>query len=381
MSSASLHDLQTGRRHPLDPAAGRFVFGRARDADVRIANGLVGRLHTFVEPHPAPGGTAWWVRDAGSTNGTELNGVRLGQAGVILRPGDVLGVTDHLFVFEADYAASPTWRPLPPPAPPPAAPPPLDPAEVIREVAAELLARAGLDDAGYRTSGLESGARAAARAACAKLPPERAEPLLGALDALDRLDAADTVGAFSALLSALDRRRPPGPLYVRLAQHLVAFSSWHAAPLLARRAAELLDAGLDAAPCAALLAATWHPHAIAAVRTQAERLRGRGDPRGAAALAALHLEGPPPWVPALHAQLFPVPADEQARRRWAALEAAARAAPRTGPAEPAQIAEALALLQAAPAADVVRRAGLRRLLEDLTGELRGPDPEAWLRPG
>jgi hypothetical protein len=376
---AALRDVQTGKRHPLDPAR-TFVLGRTREADVRITNGLVGRRHALIDPIPSASGVTYWLRDGGSTNGTELNGARVGGDGVILRPGDVVGLPELLFVFESDFTAPvappPPGSPLPPPRPPVA----LAPADVARDAAAAILA--DLDAAsGYRQAALGPASRAAARAAAARLPGPRAAAALGALDALERLDAGDLMGAFAALLAHLDRGAPPSPLYTRLARVLVAFSSWYAAPLLARRAAEAIDAGVDAAPYAALLAATFHAPSIHLVRERAQHLRDRGHPSAAPLLAALTLATPPPWLPALHAELFPPTREEVADRRFRDLAALALATPRRGPVDPTRVAEAIELLRATPAGEIVKRAALRRLLEDLTGELRGADPEGWLGGG
>src|SRR5262245_372471 len=56
--------------------SGRVVIGRSRECDVRIEDGNVSRRHAeLVRESP----TAWVVADLGSTNGTEVNGRRVGK--------------------------------------------------------------------------------------------------------------------------------------------------------------------------------------------------------------------------------------------------------------------------------------------------------------
>lgn len=79
--------VEPGRRPPwmlLHPAEGdgepravtvnRAVVGRGGDADVRIAGDGVSRVHALVWRESGSS----WVSDLGSSNGTYLNGVRVG---------------------------------------------------------------------------------------------------------------------------------------------------------------------------------------------------------------------------------------------------------------------------------------------------------------
>ena len=62
-----------GRVLPL--TSSRVVIGRSRECDVRVDDGNVSRRHCEVAQE---GPTAWTVADLGSTNGTEVNGKRIG---------------------------------------------------------------------------------------------------------------------------------------------------------------------------------------------------------------------------------------------------------------------------------------------------------------
>ena len=69
------------------------MLGRSRECDLRVADGNVSRRHAEVVPRRA----TYWVVDLGSTNGTELNGRRVG--GTELADGDriTIGATDLVF--------------------------------------------------------------------------------------------------------------------------------------------------------------------------------------------------------------------------------------------------------------------------------------------
>ncbi len=85
-----------GKRHQLDKR--RAVIGRSRDADIQVADANVSRRHAEVRQE----GSAYWVVDLDSTNGTEVNGRRLKRAK--LRPGDTItvGATELVFKVEAE---------------------------------------------------------------------------------------------------------------------------------------------------------------------------------------------------------------------------------------------------------------------------------------
>jgi hypothetical protein len=77
--------------------AGGAVLGRSRQSDVMVDDPNVSRAHAEVRPH----GSSWVLTDLGSTNGTRLNGRRVGEPEV-LKPGDEieLGTTTLTFALE-----------------------------------------------------------------------------------------------------------------------------------------------------------------------------------------------------------------------------------------------------------------------------------------
>jgi len=80
-----------GRQHAITEP--RVVLGRSRDAGVRISDVNISRKHAEVRHE----GTAFWVVDLGSTNGTLVNGKRVDRQR--LRDGDriTLGSTEIVF--------------------------------------------------------------------------------------------------------------------------------------------------------------------------------------------------------------------------------------------------------------------------------------------
>ena len=65
-----------GLRHPLAPPG--FVIGRGTDADLRINDPGISRLHAEIKVHPASGAAE--ILDLGSTNGITVNGHKVRQA-------------------------------------------------------------------------------------------------------------------------------------------------------------------------------------------------------------------------------------------------------------------------------------------------------------
>ncbi|HEY5787778.1 MAG TPA: DUF3662 and FHA domain-containing protein [Microlunatus sp.] len=65
-----------GMRHPLTPPG--FVIGRGTDADLRINDPGISRLHAEVKVHPASGDAE--IVDLGSTNGITVNGHKVRHA-------------------------------------------------------------------------------------------------------------------------------------------------------------------------------------------------------------------------------------------------------------------------------------------------------------
>src|SRR5439155_23854819 len=63
-----------GTRHEIDKR--RVVIGRSKDCDIQVRDPNVSRQHAEVRQE----GTAYWIVDLESTNGTEVNGRRLKRA-------------------------------------------------------------------------------------------------------------------------------------------------------------------------------------------------------------------------------------------------------------------------------------------------------------
>jgi pSer/pThr/pTyr-binding forkhead associated (FHA) protein len=67
---------------------GRLLVGRDPAANLVVDDPAVSRRHVELRRQP----DGWLAVDLGSTNGTYVNGFRVGHAH--LRPGDVLGIGD-----------------------------------------------------------------------------------------------------------------------------------------------------------------------------------------------------------------------------------------------------------------------------------------------
>jgi hypothetical protein len=90
--------LLDGRRIVLGPDGA--TIGRSRDCEIVLDDANVSRRHAAVKPHGAST-SGWAVGDAGSTNGTKLNGRRVEEP-MPLEPGDriELGTTELRFELE-----------------------------------------------------------------------------------------------------------------------------------------------------------------------------------------------------------------------------------------------------------------------------------------
>jgi hypothetical protein len=86
----------SGRRRVLDKT--RSVLGRSRDADVQIDDPNVSRRHAEVVQE----GSAYWVVDLGSTNGTEVNGRRVQRAKLEEGSSFTIGETTVTFSTERE---------------------------------------------------------------------------------------------------------------------------------------------------------------------------------------------------------------------------------------------------------------------------------------
>jgi len=83
-----------GAVHTLLPDANRI--GREQGLEVSLFDERASRLHALLEPSPA----GWRLRDEGSSNGTYVNGLRVGEA--LLQAGDELRVGDVVLLFVGD---------------------------------------------------------------------------------------------------------------------------------------------------------------------------------------------------------------------------------------------------------------------------------------
>ena len=87
-------------------------IGRLPELEVAIDDLSVSRLHAEV----LLSDDGWVVRDRGSSNGTILNGVRIGRTPQPLRPGDTIKLgtlvfkVDHLQVRPVTVSSGPTAR-------------------------------------------------------------------------------------------------------------------------------------------------------------------------------------------------------------------------------------------------------------------------------
>lgn len=73
----------------------KVVIGRSENVDVTIVTDTMSRSHFEVSKEAG----RWVVRDLGSSNGTRLNGTKLGQPELHLHPGDVIKAGGIDFVF------------------------------------------------------------------------------------------------------------------------------------------------------------------------------------------------------------------------------------------------------------------------------------------
>jgi len=75
------------RDHPLS-------VGRGEQADARVDDARLSRLHFVIEPK----GSTCVLRDLGSHNGTELNGQRITEA--VLKAGDWIRAGQSVFEYD-----------------------------------------------------------------------------------------------------------------------------------------------------------------------------------------------------------------------------------------------------------------------------------------
>ena len=73
------------------------TLGRSRECDIVVEDANVSRRHAELRPR----GSAWVLSDLGSTNGTRLNGWRVGQP-VPVQAGDLVAFGSAQFVVCPD---------------------------------------------------------------------------------------------------------------------------------------------------------------------------------------------------------------------------------------------------------------------------------------
>ena len=77
--------------------ADEVTIGRSSSSGAQVADATVSRTHAVVER----AGAGWSIRDAGSANGTFVNGQSLGSESRPLRPGDEIGVGSARLFFRS----------------------------------------------------------------------------------------------------------------------------------------------------------------------------------------------------------------------------------------------------------------------------------------
>ena len=80
-------------RHQLDET--QVVLGRAPDLKLTLDHHTVSRRHAEVFCDPFG---RWWIRDLGSTNGSRVNGVQVGE--LVLGAGDRIELGDTVIIVE-----------------------------------------------------------------------------------------------------------------------------------------------------------------------------------------------------------------------------------------------------------------------------------------
>jgi pSer/pThr/pTyr-binding forkhead associated (FHA) protein len=76
------------------PLQARVVIGRSPRADFIVADQSVSSTHALLTYD----GAAWTLEDAGSTNGTFLNGWRVADS-ILVGPGDELTIGETTFML------------------------------------------------------------------------------------------------------------------------------------------------------------------------------------------------------------------------------------------------------------------------------------------
>lgn len=80
--------------YPATPR-GSFYIGRINGNDMIMPDYAISKRHAIIDIEDG----AYYLRDAGSTNGTKINGSRLGKKRAMLKDKDVIGFARYEFTF------------------------------------------------------------------------------------------------------------------------------------------------------------------------------------------------------------------------------------------------------------------------------------------
>ena len=80
--------------YPATPR-GSFYIGRINGNDMIMPDYAISKRHAIIDVESG----IYYLRDAGSTNGTKLNGTRLGKKREVLKDKDVIGFARYEFTF------------------------------------------------------------------------------------------------------------------------------------------------------------------------------------------------------------------------------------------------------------------------------------------
>jgi pSer/pThr/pTyr-binding forkhead associated (FHA) protein len=90
----------------IDLAGDAMTIGRATanaSWEISLQDRAVSRPHARLEPVPDADTETWRIVDLGSANGTLVNGAPVdGEAGHILRDGDVMTIGETMLLFRMD---------------------------------------------------------------------------------------------------------------------------------------------------------------------------------------------------------------------------------------------------------------------------------------
>ena len=80
--------------YPATPR-GAYYIGRINGNDMIMPDYAISKRHAIIDVEDG----AYYLRDAGSTNGTKINGLRLAKKRVMLKDKDVIGFARYEFTF------------------------------------------------------------------------------------------------------------------------------------------------------------------------------------------------------------------------------------------------------------------------------------------